>query len=176
MGGRREVRKRAIDGTRCASSAHRCGECAWLPSARIGRMHAVPGSRVIASPPPRDGRRRHPRAAASPSVTSRDYCPRTRAQVAADLSASLSRPTCRPSRTRTIAMSAAVCPELQRRNGPARSMWLSLGESSVVSAAWVGTVLGPRPSSCVPLRSSAPCALPPTSAWGSRSSTACTRP
>ena len=79
MGGRREVRKRAIGGTRCASSARRCGECAWLPSARIGRMHAVPGSRVIASPPPRDGRRRHPRAAASPSFTSRDYCPRTRA-------------------------------------------------------------------------------------------------
>ena len=85
MGGRREVRKRAIGGTRCASSARRCGECAWLPSARIGRMHAVPGSRVIASPPPRDGRRRHPRAAASPSFTSRDYCPRTRAQVAADM-------------------------------------------------------------------------------------------
>ena len=63
MGGHREVRKRAIGGTRCASSARRCGECAWLPSARIGRMHAVPGSRVIASPPPRDGRRRHPRAA-----------------------------------------------------------------------------------------------------------------
>ena len=77
---------------------------------------------------------------------------------------------------RSITMPAAVCPELRRCNGPARSMSLSFGESSVVSAAWVGTVLGPRPSSCAPLRSSAPCALPPTSAWGSRSSTACTRP
>src|SRR6266699_1237954 len=44
---------------------------------------------------------------------------------------------------------------------------LSSGESSVISAAWVGTVLGPRMSSCAPLRSSAPCASPPTSAWGS---------
>ena len=43
----------AIGGTRCASSARRRGECAWLPSARIRRMHAVLGSRVIASPPPR---------------------------------------------------------------------------------------------------------------------------
>lgn len=69
-----------------------------------------------------------------------------------------------------------VRPELRRCNGPTRSMSLSFGESPVVSAAWVRTVLGPRPRSCAPLRSSAPCALPPTSAWGSRSSTACTRP
>jgi hypothetical protein len=76
---------------------------------------------------------------------------------------------------RSITMSAAVRLELRRCNGPTRSM-SRFAESSVVSAAWVRTVLGRRPSSCAPLRSSAPCASPPTSAWGSRSSTACTRP
>ena len=76
---------------------------------------------------------------------------------------------------RSITMSAAVGLELRRCDGPIRSM-SRFAESSVVSAAWVRTVLGRRPSGCAPLRSSAPCASPPTSAWGSRSSTACRRP